>query len=72
MTLYGFFHNPMVYESSAGLVSLHVSKASAWKACRKAQWDAWMRDRDRQCCGRTETMARKTAARFSPLGPGMS
>ncbi len=40
--LWGFFHTTCIYESAAALVSLHRSKETAWRAMRKAQWDAWI------------------------------
>lgn len=46
MTLYGFFHTTCIYESAAALVSLHMTKRSAWKAMNRAQWQAWERLRD--------------------------
>lgn len=42
MTLFGFFHCSCVYESGHSLVSLHRSKAGAYKAMRRnilAQWE---------------------------------
>ena len=39
--LWGFFHTTCVFESAAGLVSLHRSKAGAWRAMHRAQWAAW-------------------------------
>lgn len=39
--LYGFFHCPCVYESAARLVSLHATKAGAWRAKHRHQWQRW-------------------------------
>lgn len=39
MTLYGYCHNPCTYESAEALISLHQSKAGAWRALRQRVWD---------------------------------
>lgn len=39
--LWGFFHTTCIYESAAALVSLHRTKAGAWRAMHRAQWQAW-------------------------------
>lgn len=44
-TLFGFFHTTCIYESAATLVSLHHTKAGAWKAMHKHQWDEWEKAR---------------------------
>ena len=44
-TLYGFFHTTCIYESAAALMSLHKTKAGAWKAMHKHQWDIWEKAR---------------------------
>ena len=44
-TLYGFLHTTCIHESAAALVSLHQSKAGAWKAMHKHQWDIWEKAR---------------------------
>lgn len=44
--LYGFFHNPCIHESMAGLVSLHASKAGAWRAMRARKWELEVGARD--------------------------
>lgn len=41
--LWGFFHTDCVHESAYGLVSLHRSKAAAWRAMHRAQWNAWVK-----------------------------
>lgn len=41
-TFWGFFHTTSIYESAPALISLHRTKAGAWKAMHKAQWDAWV------------------------------
>ena len=41
-TFWGFFHTTNIYESAPALISLHRTKAGAWKAMHKAQWDAWV------------------------------
>lgn len=41
VTLWGFFHTDCIHESAAALVSLHITKASAWRAMHRAQWAAW-------------------------------
>jgi hypothetical protein len=41
MTLYGFFHTACVHESAAALVSLHRTKAGAWRAMWRYQWGRW-------------------------------
>lgn len=46
MTLYGFFHCDCIYESAYGLVSLHASKAGAYRAMVAYQWDRWEEARD--------------------------
>lgn len=38
---WGFFHTTCVHESAAALVSLHTTKANAWRAMHRAQWFAW-------------------------------
>lgn len=50
--LWGFFHNPCIHESAAALVSLHTSKASAWRTKHKAVFSTWM-EAHRQCRERT-------------------
>ncbi len=40
MTLYGYFYNSCIYESAPGLVSLHQTKAGAWRAMRANKWEA--------------------------------
>lgn len=40
-TFYGFFHNPDTYESAGALVSLHRTKASAYRAMNRRQWLEW-------------------------------
>ena len=49
--LWGFFHTTCNYESAAALISLHHTKAGAWRAMRQAQWDAWEEIRSRQIRG---------------------
>lgn len=39
--MWGFFHTTCIHESASALVSLHLTKAGAWRAMRQAQWDAW-------------------------------
>lgn len=41
MIVYGFFHNSCVYESAPALVSLHATKAGAWRAMHSQQWQEW-------------------------------
>lgn len=45
MTLYGFFHNSDTHESAPSLVSLHRTKAGAWRAMWRYQWDRWIEQR---------------------------
>lgn len=40
--LWGFFHTDCIHESAYGLQSLHPTKAEAWRAMHRAQWDAWV------------------------------
>lgn len=51
---YGFFHSSCIYESDAELVSLHATKAGAWRAMHRAQWLAWEKVRTLQLTGRLE------------------
>jgi hypothetical protein len=46
--LWGFFHTTCIYESAAALISLHLTKATAWRAMHKAQWEAWVALQQRQ------------------------
>lgn len=46
MTLYGYFRNPCIHESAAGLVSLHTSKVGAWKAKHAAMFAAVVEHRE--------------------------
>lgn len=39
--LWGFFHTTCIYESAAALVSLHRTKAGAWRAMWRRQWECW-------------------------------
>lgn len=41
MKVYGFFHTTCVHESAAALVSLHTTKAGAWRAMWRYQWARW-------------------------------
>ena len=38
MILFGYFHSNCIYESAQALVSLHASKAGAWRAMHAARW----------------------------------
>ncbi|WP_441280604.1 hypothetical protein [Tardiphaga sp. 862_B3_N1_1] len=40
-TFYGFFHTDCIFESAAAMVSLHRTKAGAYRAMRLQQWQAW-------------------------------
>ncbi len=51
MTLYGFFHTTCIYESSAALQSLHMTKASAWRAMHRFHWDAWVQAQSQKDSG---------------------
>jgi hypothetical protein len=46
MTLYGFFFNSCIYESAEALVSLHETKAGAYRAMVADQRAEWERARD--------------------------
>lgn len=46
MTFYGYFYNSCTYESAAGLVSLHQTKAGAWRAMRQRLWETAVRGRE--------------------------
>lgn len=46
MTLYGYFRNPFIHESAAALMSLHATKASAWRAKHKAMFAAAVEERE--------------------------
>lgn len=46
MTLYGFFFNSCIYESAAALVSLHETKAGAYRAMVATQRANWELARD--------------------------
>lgn len=35
MNIWANMHNPMIYESEADVVSLHITKAGAWRAMRR-------------------------------------
>lgn len=35
MIVYGFFHNPMIHESADCMMSLHLTKAGAYKRMRE-------------------------------------
>lgn len=51
---WGFFHSTCIYESDAELISLHATKAGAWRAMHRAQWLAWEEVRTLQMAGRRE------------------
>lgn len=46
MTLHGYFRNPCIHESAAALVSLHASKAGAWRAKHAAMFAAVVEERE--------------------------
>lgn len=46
MNLFGFFYNGMIHESAPALVSLHRSKATAWKAMRALMLAMAQEERD--------------------------
>lgn len=46
MKLYGFYYNSCIYESADALQSLHLTKAEAWRAKRKAQQDDFVESRE--------------------------
>lgn len=52
--LWGFFHSTCVFESDAALISLHATKAGAWRAMHRAQWLAWEDAREMQLTGLRE------------------
>ncbi|GEM_PF-2255639 len=41
LRLWGFFHTDCIFESAAALISLHRSKAGAYRAMNRRQWMAW-------------------------------
>lgn len=41
LKLWGFFHTDCIFESAAALISLHHSKAGAYRAMNRRQWLAW-------------------------------
>jgi hypothetical protein len=57
MILFGYFRNPCIFESAAGLVSLHLTKAGAWAALRREKWQL-------------EVNARELALRHGHSGKG--
>lgn len=40
-TFFGFFHTDCTFESAAALVSLHRTKAGAYRAMNRRQWREW-------------------------------
>ena len=46
MKVYAALHNPMIHESSDGILSLHTTKLGAWQAAKKAKWDTFVEQRD--------------------------
>lgn len=46
MKLYGFFYCDCIYESAHELVSLHETKAGAYRAMVAYQWARWEEARD--------------------------
>lgn len=62
MTLYGFFHSSCIYESAHGLVSLHQSKAGAYRAMVAAQRHEW--ERERELCGAREYRGMRRSVHF--------
>lgn len=45
-TLYGFFRSSCIHESAAALVSLHTTKAGAWRAKHAAMFAACVEERE--------------------------
>lgn len=39
MTVYGYCYNPCTYESGEITISLHRTKAGAWRALRRDVWE---------------------------------
>lgn len=46
MIVYAVMYNGCTYESAAATVSLHTTKAGAWKAMRKFMFDMVTNERD--------------------------
>lgn len=46
LRLYGYFRNPCIHESAAALVSLHATKAGAWRAKHAAMFAAAVEERE--------------------------
>lgn len=46
VTLFGYFRNGCIHESAAALVSLHASKAGAWRAKHAAMFAAAVEERE--------------------------
>ncbi len=44
--LYAFVYTSCIYESAAATVSLHRTKAGAWRAAYKARYAAWVEARE--------------------------
>lgn len=58
LTVYAFMHNDCVFESSAYPVSLHESKADAWRAMHRHQFAAWEKAQ-RECRLESKAFIRK-------------
>jgi hypothetical protein len=70
MTLFGYFHNPFIHESAEALVSLHHTKAGAWRAMRAGIFAAAVREREdhlRYGKGYFDTNLRFEAFRVGPV-----
>jgi len=46
LTVYAVLHNPCIYESAAGVKSLHWSKRGALRAMIALQYEAWVQARE--------------------------
>lgn len=74
---WGYFRNPCIHESAPALVSLHPSKASAWRAKHRADYQAWeeaqregrARSKDVPLCGKDRYWRRPDPFERSSIGP---
>lgn len=46
MIVFGYFLNPCYHESAARLISLHTTKAGAWRAMHRSLWTLCVNARD--------------------------
>lgn len=61
--LWAFMHTGCIYESAFAVVSLHRTKAAAWRAMHTAQWNAWVELQHSQRMPRGEGLGRDRGAK---------